>query len=283
MSRTVYVNGDWVPEEAATISVFDRGFLMADGVYEVVTVLEGKLVDFAGHCRRLHRSLSELDIASPHTEEEWLQLQRDLVHRNRLREGLVYLQVTRGAEDRDFAWSEGLTPGVVMFTQARSLVDNPLVERGLDIITIDDLRWQRRDIKTVQLLYSSMGKMMAKRAGAHDAWMVEDGLVTEGTSNNAYIIAGRRLITRQAGHAILQGITRTAVLALAAETGLELEERPFTVAEAQAADEAFVTSATTFVMPVVTVDGVKIGDGQPGPMARKLREHYLQQARDAAI
>lgn len=283
MSRTVYVNGDWVAEEKARVSVFDRGFLMADGVYEVTSVIDGRLIDFAGHCKRLDRSLGELGIPNPLTEEEWLAVHRELRQRNQLEEGLIYLQVTRGVEDRDFAWSDNLQPTVVLFTQAKQLVNNPAADKGLSIITIDDLRWGRRDIKTVQLLYPSMGKMMARRAGADDAWMVENGLVTEGTSNNAYIVRDGRIITRQLSHSILSGITRRTVLTLAEEAGLAVEERGFSVAEAQQAEEAFLTSATTFVLPVVKIDDVKIGSGQPGPLATRLRALYIQQARELGL
>ncbi|MCH8551790.1 MAG: D-amino-acid transaminase [Natronospirillum sp.] len=283
MSRTVYVNGNWYPEEDARVSVFDRGFLMADGVYEVTSVLDSGLIDFQRHCKRLARSLSELDIPNPHTMEEWTALHEEIRRRNGLTEGLIYLQVTRGAEDRDFAWSDDLVPTVVLFTQAKGLLDNPAAQRGLTIKTIDDLRWLRRDIKTVQLLYPSMGKMMARQAGADDAWMVEEGLVTEGTSNNAYIIKSEKIITRQLSPRILPGITRLAVLALADETGMSVEERPFSVAEAQAADEAFLTSATAFVMPVVEIDGVKIGSGTPGPLVNRLRALYIERARQHGV
>lgn len=286
MSRIVYVNGSFVPEEEAKVSVFDRGFLFADGVYEVTSVLGGKLIDFAGHCRRLARSLAELDMANPHSDQEWLALHREIVARNGVVDGLVYLQVTRGNPgDRDFAYPGPETkPTVVMFTQSKpGLADSPAARTGWKVISIPDLRWGRRDIKTVQLLYPSMGKMAAKAAGADDAWMVEDGFVTEGTSNNAYIVTGGRIVTRQLGHEILHGITRAAVLRLAREAQMEVEERPFTLEEAKAADEAFITSASAFVMPVVAIDGVPLGDGTPGPVSRRLREIYLDEMRKAAV
>ena len=282
MSRIVYVNGAYLPEEEATVSVFDRGFLFADGVYEVTSVLDGKLVDFAGHAARLRRSLAELDMAAPASEVELLEIHRELVARNGLEEGLIYLQVTRGAADRDFGWPEGLAPTLVLFTQSKRLLDSPAADTGITVISIPDRRWGRRDIKTVQLLYPAMGKMMAKAAGADDAWMVEDGAVTEGTSNNAYIVTGGRIVTRHLGEEILHGITRAAVLKFAREAQMEVEERPFTLAEAQAADEAFVTSASTFVTPVVEIDGVQVGGGAPGPVARRLREIYLDESRKAA-
>ncbi|PRX35440.1 D-alanine transaminase [Meinhardsimonia xiamenensis] len=283
MSRIVYVNGAYVPEEEAKVSVFDRGFLFADGVYEVTSVLEGRLLDFEGHMRRLRRSLAELDMAAPASDEELLEIHRELVRRNGVEEGLVYLQVTRGAADRDFVYPAGVAPTLVMFTQEKQIVESPAAERGIRVISIPDERWGRRDIKTVQLLYPSMGKMMAKAAGADDAWMVEEGFVTEGTSNNAYIVKGGRIITRHLGNEILHGITRAAVLRLAREAQMEVEERPFTIEEAQGADEAFITSATTFVQPVVAIDDVEIGGGRPGPIARRLREIYVEEARRNAV
>jgi D-alanine transaminase len=284
MSRIVYVNGDYLPEEEAKVSVFDRGFLFADGVYEVTSVLGGKLLDFAGHAKRLQRSLDELEMANPVTEDELLDIHRELVARNGIEDGLVYLQVTRGAADRDFAYPKDAKPTLVLFTQSKpGLADSPVARVGLKVISIPDIRWGRRDIKTVQLLYPSMGKMAAKKAGVDDAWMIEDGLVTEGTSNNAYIVMGNRIVTRHLGNEILHGITRAAVLRCAREAQMEVEERAFTLDEAKAADEAFITSASMFVMPVVEIDGVKLGDGTPGPVTKRLREIYLEESRKAAV
>lgn len=287
MSRIVYVNGEYLPEAEATVSVFDRGFLMADGVYEVTSVLGGKLIDFAGHQLRLARSLKELEIAAPFSDDELLEIHRELVARNDLTDGMVYLQVTRGNPgDRDFVFPDPATtrPTLVMFTQSKpGLADNPQAKTGIKVISIEDIRWGRRDIKTVQLLYPSMGKMMAKKAGADDAWLVEDGKVTEGTSNNVYIVKNGRIITRNLSHDILHGITRAAVLRFAKEAQMVVEERPFTIEEAQGAEEAFMTSASAFVMPVVAVDGASVGDGTPGPVAKRLREIYVEESRKAAI
>ncbi|KAA2312954.1 D-amino-acid transaminase [Pseudooceanicola sediminis] len=287
MSRIVYVNGDYLPEEEAKISIFDRGFLMSDGVYEVTSVLNGKLIDFPGHATRLERSLGELDMASPVSMDELLAIHRELVSRNEIEEGLVYLQITRGAPgDRDFAFPDpSTTPStIVLFTQNKpGLADSPAAKTGTKVISIEDIRWGRRDIKTVQLLYPSMGKMMAKKAGCDDAWMVEDGFVTEGTSNNAYIVKGGKIITRELSTDILHGITRAAVLRLAAEAQMEVEERNFTIDEAKQADEAFTTSASAFVMPVVEIDGVTLGNGTPGTVARRLREIYLEESLKTAI
>lgn len=287
MTRTVYVNGDFLPEHEAKVSIFDRAFLMADGVYEVTSVLDGKLIDFDGHAKRLQRSLDELEMRSPVTAEELLQIHRVLVEKNGIVDGLVYLQITRGApDDRDFVFPdpETTTPTIVLFTQNKpGLAESPAAKKGIKVISIEDARWGRRDIKTVQLLYPSMGKMMAKKAGADDAWMVEDGFVTEGTSNNAYFIKGNKIVTRALSNDILHGITRAAVLRFAREAQMEVEERNFTIEEAQGADEAFITSASTFVMPVVEIDGVVLGDGTPGQRALRLRDIYLDESRKAAI
>ena len=287
MSRTVYLNGEYMPEGEAKVSIFDRGFLMADGVYEVTSVLDGKLIDFEGHAVRLERSLNELDMASPISMDDLLEVHRELVRMNDIVEGMIYLQITRGApDDRDFVFPDPakVPSTIVLFTQNKpGLANNPVAKKGIKVISIEDQRWGRRDIKTVQLLYPSMGKMMAKAAGADDAWLVEDGKVTEGTSNNAYIVKGGKIITRELSNDILHGITRKAVLRFAREAQMEVEERSFTIEEAQNADEAFITSASTFVMPVVEVDGAKLGDGTPGPVAARLREIYLEESRKAAI
>ncbi len=283
MTRTVYVNGEFLPEQEAKISVFDRGFLFADGVYEVTSVLNGGLIDNQAHLKRLHRSLNELEMAAPTTDEEIIGIQQTLVEKNNLHEGMIYLQVTRGAADRDFNYPEHAEPSLVMFTQEKNILQNPLVETGISVITTDDIRWRRRDIKTVGLLAASMAKMVAKKAGADDTWMIEDGFITEGSSNNAYIIqADGTLVTRHLGNEILSGITRQAVLKLAEETDINIEERAFTLDEAQQASEAFITSATTLVMPVVAIDGKQIADGKPGELTRRLREIYIQNALQAS-
>jgi len=287
MSRTVYVNGEYLPEEEAKVSIFDRGFLMADGVYEVTSVLDGKLVDFEGHAKRLERSLGELEMKAPCTTGELLEIHRELVAKNGIEEGMIYLQITRGSPgDRDFVFPDPETtaPTIVLFTQNKpGLADNPVAKQGISVISIEDIRWGRRDIKTVQLLYPSMGKMMAKKAGADDAWLVEDGKVTEGTSNNAYIVKGGKIITRALSNDILHGITRAAVLRFAREAQMEVEERSFSIEEAQGADEAFFTSASAFVMPVVKIDGAEVGTGKPGPVAARLRESYLDESLKAAV
>ncbi|HEX2020697.1 MAG TPA: D-amino-acid transaminase [Aurantimonas sp.] len=285
MSRIVYVNGAYVPEADAKISVFNRGFLFADAVYEVTTVLGGRLVDFHAHMARLDRSLAELNLPAPASHDELLAIHRELVSRNGLDEGLIYMQVTRGAADRDFLFPpQDTAPSLVLFTQAMALRDKPSVRSGIRVASVPDLRWGRRDIKTVQLLYPSMAKTEAVRRGADDAWLIEDGFVTEGTSNNAHIVtADGTLVTRDLSHSILHGITRAAVLRLAADIQLRIEERAFTLDEAKAAKEAFITSASAFVLPVVSIDGAAVGDGAPGAITRQLREIYIAEAERTAI
>ncbi|MET0313091.1 MAG: D-amino-acid transaminase [Hansschlegelia sp.] len=281
MSRTAYVNGEYLPLDQARVPVMDRGFLFADGIYEVAAVLGGRLVDNAGHLARLERSLSEIGIANPHTAEAWERIETELVARNGLVEGLVYLQVTRGVAERDFSFPAAGTPAtVVAFTQAKNITSNPLAESGARVVTVEDLRWKRRDIKSVALLAQVLAKQQAAEAGVAEAWMVEDGAVTEGSSSTAFIVSRERvLVTRPLSTALLPGITRASVLKLAAEADLRVEERLFSVAEAYEAQEAFYTSASAFVMPVVEIDGRPIGEGRPGPLTRRLRELYIETAR----
>ncbi|MDE0531856.1 MAG: D-amino-acid transaminase [Albidovulum sp.] len=284
MSRTVYVNGEYLPEEDAKISIFDRGFLFADAIYEVCSVIDGRLIDFEGHFQRLERSSGELDLNLPASRDEILEIHRELVRLNGIQEGLVYMQISRGSADRDFVFPKDSKPTIVLFTQQiplQEMIDRP---KGIRVISIDDLRWARRDIKTVQLLYPSMCKMMAKKAGADDAWLIQDGCVTEGTSNNAYIVTkSGTIVTRQLSNDILHGVTRAAVLRLAREAQMQVEERPFTIEEAQNASEAFITSATNFATSVVSVDGIAIGSGKPGPVTARLREIYAEECRRQAI
>ncbi|MBZ4691214.1 MAG: D-alanine aminotransferase [Cereibacter sp.] len=285
MTRTLYLNGAWLPESEAKVSVFDRGFLMADGIYEVTCVLDGKLVDYAGHAARLQRSAQELGMALPLTEAELLEVHREIVARNALDQGMIYLQLTRGVADRDFVYPPaGTPPTLVMFTQAKNVLENAAAEAGISVALLPDLRWGRRDIKTVQLLYPCMAKMEAKARGADDAWLVEDGFVTEGSAATSHIVTAEGvLVTRDLSHALLPGITRASVLELAAAHGVGVEERAFTPDEARAAREAFITSATNFVVPVVAIDGAAVGDGKPGALTRDLRRFYIETRRASAI
>ena len=283
--RTVYVDGQFVPETEAKISIFDRSFLFADGVYEVTSVLDGKLIDFKGHMTRLQRSLSELKFEFKPDIDQLLEAHRELVKLNNITEGLIYLQVSRGsAGDRDFAIDPKTRATIVMFTQSKSLIKSALAERGQKIVTFPDIRWRRSDIKTTQLLYASLLKTEAASKGADDAWMLLDGFITEGSSNNAYIVTqDNTIVTRELSTDILHGITRASVLKCAEELQLKVEERHFTLEEAQNAKEAFSTSASAFVCPVAEIDGKKIGDGVPGPIAKRLREIYIDANRATAI
>jgi D-alanine transaminase len=278
MTRTVYVNGQYLPENEGKISIFDRGFLFADGVYEVTAVVRGRFVDYDLHMERLERSLGELSMSWPCSKEDLKSMHLELVKRNNLAEGWVYMQITRGAADRDFKFPKDAKPSLVAFTQAKKLVDNPDAVKGVSVVTVPDIRWARRDIKTVMLLAPVLGKQAAAEKGAFEAWMVEDGKVTEGTSSNAYIVKDGKVITRGISNAILAGCTRRALFRLMAEKGIAVEERAFTPQEALEADEAFLTSASNFVMPIVEIDGRRIGGGQPGPVARELRRLFLEEA-----
>lgn len=280
-ARTVYLNGEFLPFAEARVPIMDRGFLFADGIYEVSAVIEGRLVDNAAHLARLDRSLDEIGIRNPHDAAAWERLQTELVARNAVNEGLVYMQVTRGAYERDFAFPPaGTPPTVMMFTQAKTVVASRLAEAGAKVITVEDLRWKRRDIKSVALLAQVLAKQAAAEAGVSEAWMIEDGAVTEGSSSTAFIVSRERvLVTRPLSTALLPGITRASVLRLAAEADLRIEERLIPLEEAYAAQEAFYTSASAFVMPVVDIDGRTIGEGRPGPLTRRLRALYVEAAR----
>ncbi len=281
--RTAYVNGDFVPLADAKISVLDRGFLFADGVYEVTAVIDGKLVDNAAHLARLERSLGEIDMAHPVPMDQITALQLELARRNNLTEGGIYLQVTRGAAERDFAYPKDAKPSLVMFTQERKLVDDPRAETGVRVVTTPDLRWKRRDIKSVSMLAQVMAKQEAAKAGATEAIMVEDGYVTEGSSSTAWMVKDGKLITRQLSNSVLPGVTRLSVLALCDEQGLDVEERTYTVEEFYEADEIFITAATTLVMPVVKVDERILSNGAPGPIASRLRQLYIEMAKSTSV
>jgi D-alanine transaminase len=284
MSRIVHVNGSYVPEEEAKVSVFDRAFLFGDAIYEVTAVLGGRLVDFEPHLVRLDRSLQEIALVAPVSHEDLLAMHLELVRLNRIDEGIVYLEITRGAAERDFAYPETPAPNVVAFTQSRPLIANPYAESGVKVVTVPDLRWKRRDIKSTSMLAQAMGKQEAKLRGAYEGWMVEDGFVTEGTSSTAFILDAQGVIrTQPLGHHILPGVTRRAILRLAALKGTPLVERPFSVAEALSAREAFMTAASAFVLPIVAIDGVPIGDGRPGPVANRFRALYIEEARNSSV
>jgi D-alanine transaminase len=284
--RTVYLNGSYLPETQAQVSIFDRGFLFSDSVYEVVSVLGGKLVDFDRHGERLARSMAGLKMEQVPARDMLLEMHRELVARNGVEEGVVYMQVTRGNPgDRDFGAPPADTaPTIAAFTQHMALVDRPEAERGLSVVTLPDKRWGMAHIKTTQLLYASLMKMESKAAGADDAWLVRGGFVTEGTSQNAHILtADGVLVTHPLDDEALHGITQVALKELAARDGVRIEERRFTVEEAKTAKEAMNSAASAFIMPVTRIDGVPVGDGKVGPVARRLREIYVEFARQTAI
>ena len=285
MDQIAYVNGAYVPLTEAKVSILDRGFLFADGIYEVSAVLGGKLVDNDSHLARLKRSVGEISLPLPESLERIVEIQRELIARNSLENGLVYIEVTRGADvGRDFAFPKGVKPTLVMFTSVKDIVNAPAAKTGIGVITVPDIRWARRDIKSVALLAQVLAKQAAAEAGAGEAWMIEDGEVTEGGSSSAFILTQNDvLVTRQNSSSILPGCTRKAVVKLAEERQLRVEERPFTIEEALKAKEAFITSASLFVQPVVSIDGKVIANGRPGPIASRLREIYIDFARASGV
>ncbi|MDH3759425.1 MAG: D-amino acid aminotransferase [Gammaproteobacteria bacterium] len=280
MSRIVFLNGDYLPADKARISIFDRAVNFGDAIYEVAGVLDGKLVDFEHHMQRYFSSLDKLAIESPLEQQQILEAFRRLVELNRLDEGLVYMQVSRGQAERDFVWPEDIEPNVFMFTQPKSSVENLAAESGVTLVSTDDIRWARRDIKSVNLLAQVLAKKVAADAGAYEALMVDaDGYVTECGSTSFFIIKGDLILTRPLTNDILPGVTRRAVVALCNRHGLRLVENRFTLDEAMSADEAFISGASSYILPVVKIDDRQIGGGKPGDLTRKLRQIYIDHAR----
>jgi len=280
MSRIAYVAGQYLPHRQAAVHIEDRGYQFADGVYEVIAVVDGHLVDEAPHLARLHRSLAELRIAAPIGDAALKIVIREIVRRNCVDTGIVYLQVTRGAAPREHAFPKSAKPTLVATARRSRPPDPRLGHDGIAVITIPDIRWQRCDIKSVALVANVLGKQQAREASAYEAWQVDrDGQVTEGTSTNAWIVtADSAVVTRAADTAILNGVTRLAVFDIIRREGYRLVERAFTVAEAKAAREAFLTSTTADLLPVVRIDGLPVGEGRPGPLALKLRAAYFAHA-----
>ena len=276
MSRIVYVNGEYVPEEEAKISIFDRGFVFGDGVYEVVPVIRGRPADRDYFLQRLASSLDKLGIVWPCSETEYQEVLERLVARNSLVEGIIYTQVTRGVSDRQFTFPANTPSSMAAFTQVMPLIDNPAAANGITVVTTAEIRWLRRDVKSLNLLAQVLAKQCAADHDAGEAWMIEDGLVTEGASSTAYIVKDGKIITRPLSNLILPGIRRRRLLELAAGAGIAYEERPFSLDEALAADEAFISSATTILHPVISIDGNRIDDGKPGPVSRKMRQLYIR-------
>ena len=282
MSRVAYVNGAYSAHGEAVVHIEDRGFQFADGVYEVWSVFDGRLADFEGHMTRLHRSLNALKIDIPMSTGSLGVVLRETIRRNRVRDGLVYLQVTRGTASRDHAFPTDTAPSVIVTAKRLDLAKGEaMAAKGAAGVTRPDIRWGRCDIKTVGLLPNVLAKQAARERGAYECLMYDEmGLVTEGASTNAWIVdENGKLRTRDTQANILRGVTRTMLMELIAEEGVEMDERPFTVDEAKRAREVFVTASSTFVMPLVSLDGVRIGEGKPGPVATRLRERYVDQTR----
>ncbi len=284
MSRVAYVDGQYLSHRSAVVHIEDRGYQFADGVYEVIAVAGGRLVDDELHLVRLARSLSELRITAPMSDAALRIVMREAVRRNGVRAGIVYLQITRGVARRDHAFPKSAQPALVVTSRRKAPVDPRAAADGISVITIPDIRWQRCDIKSISLLPNVLGKQRAREAGAYEAWQIDhQGRISEGTSTNAWIVTSDgAVVTRQADSAILNGITRLAVLDIIRAEGYGFAERPFTVTEAKAAAEAFLTSTVVDLLPVVRIDGNPVGDGRPGPLTRRLREHYLAHAAAAA-
>ena len=280
MSRTAYVAGQYLPHRQAAVHIEDRGFQFADGVYEVIAVLGGHLVDEARHLTRLNRSLAELRIAPPMEDAALKIVIREIVRRNGVDTGIVYLQITRGAAPRDHGFPKAAKPTLVVTSRRSRPPDPRLGQDGIAVITIPDIRWQRCDIKSIALVANVLGKQAAREAGAYEAWQVDrNGEITEGTSTNAWIVTGEgTVVTRALDTAILNGVTRLALFDIIKREGYRLVERPFTVAEAKVAREAFLTSTTADLLAVVRIDGAPVGEGTPGPLSRALRAAYSAHA-----
>ncbi|MEM7343610.1 MAG: D-amino-acid transaminase [Chloroflexota bacterium] len=284
MTRIVYLNGEYLPADEAKVSIFDRGLLFGDAIYEVAGVLDGKLIDFSGHMRRLWRSLGELSLPQTLSEDEILAAYRHLVEANNIREGLVYMQITRGEAERAFEWIGETTPTILMFAQEKLSLDNKKAKTGVKLKSVEDIRWARRDIKTVNLLGQVLAKQAATEAGAYEALMIDtDGFVTECSATSFFFIKNNTIVTRPLSNDILPGVTRRSLISLSKEYELAMDERLFTLDEVYEADEAFITGASTYVLPVVMVDDRSIGTGQCGPLATRLREIYVAYIRETAI
>ena len=282
MSKTVFLNGEYMRDDEAKVSIFDRGYLMADGIYEVVPVIGGKLMDKAPFLERLERSLGELELEWPLTGDEFVAMFEELIERNQLTEGGVYTQVTRGVAPRQFHYPDGISTTVTAFTFEKDILDAPEATTGVKVATVEDIRWKRRDIKSIALLGQCMAKEQASRMGAYEGWMVEDGLITEGVTSTAYIVKDGTIITRALSNAILPGIRRKLIVELAHKHNIPLEQRAFSVQEAYEADEAFLSSATTLVVPIVDIDGHAIGDSRVGSVTKRVRELYIKEMLEMA-
>jgi len=282
--RQVYINGEFKKEDEAKVSIFDRGLLFSDSVYEVTSVINSKLIDFKHHVERLDRSMNELKFKTLIDHDEILAFHRKLIDLNNLKEGMIYTQVTRGVVDRSFDMpKQAIKPTVLAFTQEKKILESDSAKNGIKVMTLEDMRWKRNDIKTTQLLYASMAKSEATAKGFDDAWMLRQGYITEGSSNNVWIIRSKNIMTRQSDNLILSGITRAVVLECAKKLNYEVITKNFTKVDAESADEAFMTSATGLITPVVKINSSQIGDGKPGNFTKSLRAEYIKRALEIAI
>ena len=282
--RQVYINGEFKKEDEAKVSIFDRGLLFSDSVYEVTSVINSKLIDFKYHVERLDHSMNELKFKTLIDHDEILAFHRKLIDLNNLKEGMIYTQVTRGVVDRSFDMpKQAIKPTVLAFTQEKKILESDTAKNGIKVMTLEDMRWKRNDIKTTQLLYASMAKSEATAKGFDDAWMLRQGYVTEGSSNNVWIIRSKNIMTRQSDNLILSGITRAVVLECAKKLNYEVITKNFTKVDAESADEAFMTSATGLITPVVKINSSQIGDGKPGNFTKSLRAEYIKRALEIAI
>ena len=282
--RQVYINGEFKKEDEAKVSIFDRGLLFSDSVYEVTSVINSKLIDFKYHVERLDRSMNELKFKTLIDHDEILAFHRKLIDLNNLKEGMIYTQVTRGVVDRSFDMpKQAIKPTVLAFTQEKKILESDSAKNGIKVMTLEDIRWKRNEIKTTQLLYSSMAKSEATAKGFDDAWMLRQGYITEGSSNNVWIIRSKNIMTRQSDNLILSGITRAVVLECAKKLDYEVITKNFTKVDAESADEAFMTSATGLITPVVKINSSQIGDGKPGNFTKSLRAEYIKRALEIAI
>ncbi len=282
--RQVYINGEFKKEDEAKVSIFDRGLLFSDSVYEVTSVINSKLIDFKYHVERLDRSMNELKFKTLIDHDEILAFHRKLIELNNLKEGMIYTQVTRGVVDRSFDMpKQVIKPTVLAFTQEKKILESDTAKNGIKVMTLEDMRWKRNDIKTTQLLYASMAKSEATAKGFDDAWMLRQGYITEGSSNNVWIISSKNIMTRQSDNLILSGITRAVVFECAKKLNYEVIAKNFTKVDAESADEAFMTSATGLITPVVKINSSQIGDGKPGNFTKSLRAEYIKRALEIAI
>ena len=282
--RQVYINGEFKKEDEAKVSIFDRGLLFSDSVYEVTSVINSKLIDFKYHVERLDRSMNELKFKTLIDHDEILAFHRKLIELNNLKEGMIYTQVTRGVVDRSFDMpKQAIKPTVLAFTQEKKILESDTAKNGIKVMTLEDMRWKRNDIKTTQLLYASMAKSEATAKGFDDAWMLRQGYITEGSSNNVWIISSKNIMTRQSDNLILSGITRAVVLECAKKLNYEVITKNFTKVDAESADEAFMTSATGLITPVVKINSSQIGDGKPGNFTKSLRTEYIKRVLEIAI